>query len=110
MKPTSLLVNVLHQGLMATGLKGLPSGMGNAPSLPLCLIGSFSKGMPTFCGAELTNIYGLRPVPFQTGISVDVNEAQDRINVAAMYYEPAISTTRMAGFLDDFAAGLMSTD
>lgn len=108
--PTSLLVNVLHHGLMATGLKGLPSGMGNAPSLPLGLIGSFSKGMPTFCGAELTNIYGLRPVPFQTGISVDVNEAQDRINVAAMYYEPAISTTRMAGFLDDFAAGLMSTD
>ncbi len=108
--PTSLLVNVLHHRLVATGLKGLPSGMGNAPSLPLGLIGSFSKGMPTFCGAELTNIYGLRPVPFQTGISVDVNEAQDRINVAAMYYEPAISTTRMAGFLDDFAAGLMSTD
>ncbi|MGQ9649732.1 MAG: condensation domain-containing protein [Phycisphaerae bacterium] len=108
--PTSLLVNVLHQRLVARGLRGMPSGMGNAPSLPLGLIGSFSKKMPTFCGAELTNIYGLRPVPFQTGISVDVNEAQNRLNVAAMYYEPAISTAKMAEFLDDFAASLVSTE
>ncbi|HPD31287.1 MAG TPA: condensation domain-containing protein [Phycisphaerae bacterium] len=108
--PTSLLVNVLHQRLIATGLRGMPTGMGNAPSLPLGLIGSFSKGMSTFCGAELTNVYGLRPVPFQTGISVDVNEAQDRLNVAAMYYEPAISTAKMAAFLDDFAASLVSME
>ncbi|MDM8008300.1 MAG: condensation domain-containing protein [Phycisphaerae bacterium] len=108
--PTSLLVNVLHQRLIATGLRGMPSGMGNAPSLPLGLIGSFSKGMPTFCGAGLTNIYGLRPVPFQTGLSVDVNEAQERLNIAAMYYEPAISTVKMAGFLNDFAAGLVSAE
>ena len=39
-----------------------------------------------------------------------LNEAQNRINVAAMYYESAISTTRMAGFLDDFAGSLVSTE
>lgn len=108
--PTSMLVRLLHYGLSAKSFNRLPSGMGNAPSLPLGLIGSFSRKMPTFCGAELTNIFGLRPVPFQTGISVDVNEAQERINVAGMYYEAAISREKMARFLDDFVSGLLSVD
>jgi hypothetical protein len=108
--PTSVLINIMHRGFCATGMNRMPSGMGNAPSLPLGLIGSFSRKMPTFCGAELTNIYGLRPVPFQTGISVDVNEAQDRLNVAAMYYESAITTQKMNGFLDDFTSSLLNAD
>lgn len=108
--PSSVLVRVLSVGLSGRRINRLPAGMGNAPSLPLGLIGSFSRRLPTFCGAELTNIYGLRPVPFQTGISVDVNEAQDRINIAAMYYEAAVSTPKMAGFLDDLASGLLSAD
>lgn len=108
--PAGALINVLQRGLSAAAMNRLASGMGNAPSLPLGLIGSFSRKMPTFCGAELTNIFGLRPVPFQTGISVDVNEAQERINVAGMYYEAAIGTERMAGFLDDFVNSLLSVD
>jgi NRPS condensation-like uncharacterized protein len=108
--PTSLLVNILYRSLSASRMNRLPSGMGNAPSLPLGLIGSFSRKMPSFCGAALTNIFGLRPVPFQTGISVDVNEAQDRINVAGMYYETAITTGKMSAFLDDFAGSLLSVD
>jgi hypothetical protein len=108
--PTGLLVSILHRGIVAARMNSLPAGMGNAPSLPLGLIGSFSRRMPSFCGAELTNIYGLRPAPFQTGISVDVNEAQERLNVAGMYFETAVSTQRMTAFLDDFTNSLLSVE
>ena len=81
--------------------------MGSSPSLPLGFIGSFARDMPTFCGAELVNIYGLRPVPFQTGLSVDMNEAHSRFNVAVMFYESRVRAETVTAFLDDFVAALL---
>ena len=97
----------MHRNMAYPPGDSLPAGMGSSPSLPLGFIGSFTRDMPTFCGAELANIYGLRPVPFQTGLSVDMNEARDRLNVAAMFYESRIPAETVAAFLDDFTAALL---
>ncbi len=106
--PTGLLVHLMHRSMSARHAGLLPAGMGNPPSLPLGFIGSFSKRMPTFCGGELVNIFGLRPAPFQSGLSVDVNKAQDRINLAGMFFESRISAAAMNTFLDDFVAALLA--
>jgi len=105
--PTGLLAGFMHRSMVCPSGDSLPAGMGSSPSLPLGFIGSFARDMPTFCGAELVNIYGLRPVPFQTGLSVDMNEARDRFNVAVMFYEKRVPLQVVTSFLDDFVEGLL---
>jgi len=98
--PTAVLAAVMHRGLMP----------GDSPSLPMGFMGPFARPMPTFCGAELVNIYGLRPPHLGSGFAVDVNSAQDRLNIACVYCESSLATKTANAFLDDLAAALVSPD
>lgn len=108
--PMSLLVNIIHRSMLAARADRMPPGMGNAPSMPLAYTGSFSRAMPTFCGAPLVNIFGLRPIPFQTGMAIDLNEAQGRLNVCGMYYPSRVDEHTMTRLVDGFVEGLLNAD
>jgi hypothetical protein len=85
----------------------LPTGLANAPSLPLGFMGDFSRPLKRFCGAELVNVYGVRTPAIQPGIGVSVNVAMDRMNIAVSYFEARVSPETVRRFIDAYEAALL---
>jgi len=91
---TAIPTRVLARQMAAahrTGRTLLPIGLSNAPSLPLGFMGPFSRPLPAFCGAPLENIFGIRPAPPRSGLALNVNRAQERMNITVAYHPPRVS-------------------
>jgi hypothetical protein len=104
--PTALLARLLARSLRG-GRRWLPLGLANAPTLPLGFMGPLATPRTTFCGAGLRNILGVRPPSVQAGFAINVNTAQERINIAASFFEPRIERTAMARYLDRYVELLL---
>jgi hypothetical protein len=104
--PTRMLVSRLRRRLRTAARGGLPLGVANAPSLPLGFLGPFSRATPRFCGAPLVNLFGARPPIPSAGFALSVNAAQDRMNLAMVYYEPRIAQPQARELLERLAAAL----
>lgn len=100
--PTPLLARILSANLKGSG-RWLPVGLTNAPSMPLGFMGPLSKARSHFCGAELTNIFGVRPASYQAGFAINANYAQGRFNIAAAYFQPRISEEQITRLVQRFA-------
>lgn len=105
--PTRVLVARLRRRLVALGHGGLPLGVSNAPSLPLGFMGPLVRPTPNFCGAPLSNIFGVRPPIPSAGYALAVNTAQGRMNLSIVYYAPRITPTQANEFLDLFHTALL---
>ena len=104
--PTGVLAGILA-GSLRSGRRWLPLGLANAPTLPLGFMGPLSSPRATFCGASLRNILGVRPPSVQAGFAINVNYAQERINIAASFFEPRIARAEMVEFLDRYVTCLL---
>jgi hypothetical protein len=104
--PFGLLVMLMERGIRGAATP-LPVGLGRAPALPLGFMGPLSRPMPTFCGAALTNVYGLRTIVPRTGLALHVNTAQERMNLCAIYYEPHLSPPIVQRLLEELEAALL---
>ncbi len=105
--PAPLLSGTLRRGW--TGQKGASAGLLAPPTLPLGLMGPFSRPMPTFCGQPLENYYGLataRPLP---GFTVDINTTGRAMNICVGYHDGLVSTGTMQRWLSGFVAALTGT-
>lgn len=99
--PTPLLARILSANLKKSG-RWLPVGLTNAPSMPLGFMGPLSKARSHFCGAELINIFGVRPASYQAGFAINANYAQGRFNIAAAYFQPRISEDQITRLVQRF--------
>lgn len=106
--PTWLLARLLQRSLLSPRAR-LPTGLANAPSLPLGFMGDFSRPLRRFCGASVRNVLGIRPPAVHSGIGVNVNAAVGRMNVAVTYFEPRVSTATVERFLDACVASMLAT-
>lgn len=97
--PTPIAGTFIHAGWTSRRRKR-QSGVFAPPSLPLGIMGPFTRPMPTFCGEGLENYYGFataRPLP---GFTIDVNITADRINICGGYYDGLIPSDTMRTLID----------
>lgn len=104
--PFGLLTALMERGLRGAATP-LPVGLGRSPALPLGFMGPLSRPVPAFCGAALTNIYGLRTIVPGTGLALHVNTAQQRMNLCAIYQEPRLSPAAVQRLLEELEAALL---
>ncbi|MBI5864757.1 MAG: hypothetical protein HZB38_09660 [Planctomycetes bacterium] len=104
--PTGLLACAFARSLRSA-TSFLPEGLANAPSVPLGFMGPLARPRTTFCGAKLVNILGLRPASWHAGFAINVNAAQDRMNIAAAFFEPHVPRARISALLDRYVELLL---
>ena len=85
----------------------LPIGLARPPSLPLGFMGPLAHATERFCGARLRNLFGVQAPAPRGGYAVNVNAAQERMNVAVTYYEPLVDRARVAAFLGAYRHALL---
>lgn len=104
--PLPLLSRVLAWSLRSR-FSLLPTGLTNAPSLPLGFMGPLSREITSFCGAELIGLFGVRPPSVRSGFAINVNMAQGRINAAITGFEPRISVDALRRLLNRYVSLLL---
>ncbi len=75
-------------------------GLFRPPSLPLGLMGAFTRPMETFCGQKLENYYGLATARPRPGYTIDVNLTGSGMNLCGAYYEGLVPRDRIERLLD----------
>jgi hypothetical protein len=105
--PPSALALILARSLTADGRSAPGEGLGTSPSLPLGFIGSFTRPMPTFCGAKLLGVYGVGAIWPQEGFALNLNTPNDRLYITGTYFEPRVTADAMNSLLDHFVAALL---
>ena len=92
-----------RRGATPTGL-----GPGNPPSMPLGFTGPLRVPREKLCGARLRNLFGaVSPAP-TAGFSVNVNAAQERMNVAVAYNPRRLPDAAADRLADAYVAALMA--
>ncbi len=104
--PTSIVASMIRRGWTAQARRH-GFGLAPPPSLPLGLMGPFSRPMPTFCGVKLINYYGFATVRPRPGLAVDVNLTADRMNICGSHYDGLIPTETLTGLLDGLIERLL---
>jgi hypothetical protein len=105
--PPSALATLMQRSLTVERRSVFGRGLGQAPSLPMGFMGSFSRPMPTFCGAELRGVYGLGVILPHEGFAVNLNTPNDQLYITGTYFEPRVTSEVMNSFLDRFIAALL---
>jgi hypothetical protein len=107
--PVRIMAGLMERALRADPRSRLARGLGNSPSLPMGFMGSFSRALPTFCGAEWRDVYGVGVILPHEGFGLNLTTPNDpdRLNVTATYFEPRVTRAVMSSFLDRFLEALM---
>ena len=107
--PISVMAGLMRRALRADPRSVLGRGLAGAPSLPMGFMGSFSRPMPTFCGAEWIDSHGVGAIAPHEGFGLNIITPNDpnRLNVTATYYEPRVTKEMMSTFLDHFIGALL---
>ena len=107
--PMSIMAALMARALRADPRSLLARGLGNAPSLPMGFLGSFSRPLPAFCGAQWLDSYGIGVILPHEGFGLNLTTPNDpdRLNVTATYFEPRVTRAVMSSFLDRFVEALM---
>ena len=107
--PVSVLVELMLRAYRPGAPRFLKRGLANTPSLPMGFMGSFTKPLPSFCGAGWDNVYGMGVIMPHEGFGLNLTTPNDskRLNITATYFEPCVTSATMETFLDRFIGALM---
>ncbi len=95
--PIGLAAAVVRRGWTAPAGGG---GLFRPPSLPLGLMGAFTRPMETFCTLGLRNYYGMATARPRPGLTIDVNLTERGMNLCGAFYEGLVARTRIERLLD----------
>jgi hypothetical protein len=110
--PVSVLAELMLRAQRADPGSVLARGLGKAPSLPMGFMGTLSRPLPTFCGAEWVDGYGSGVILPHEGFGLNLAWSNDlkRLNVTATYFEPRVTKQAMSAFLDHFFEALLDAN
>ena len=108
--PPAILAGILKASLAPDRDGNLRGGLGNAPSLPMGFMGSFSREMSQFCGTGLVGVYGVGGILPHEGFAINLNTPNDRLFITGAYYHPRVTQPQIETLLDRFVAFLTHPD
>ncbi|MBN2448131.1 MAG: hypothetical protein JXO22_15485 [Phycisphaerae bacterium] len=108
--PSAYVAEVMRAGLTPSHRPPRGIGDGTVPSMSVDLLGPFSRPITTWCGAPFLNHLGYTTVPPQPGFALYVNQSQDLLNIAGVYFPSRVPPELFNHLIDEFVTVLLERD
>lgn len=106
--PTAVLGVGVRRSLILPPSPWQRGEVSEPPSMPMGFMQAFGQEAQVFCGAQIRYVHAFRPPLPRAGIGIQVIGQQGRLAVCGLCFEAR--ERMMRTFLDDFVAGLVSTE